>query len=240
MKTALVTGATKGIGRGVAEMLLARGYRVIGTYAHDEEAARAFETTAAVTGGKLILLKADQARREETYALVEKVKTLATTLDCIVCNAALTVRKSFCDATDADWDAMFEVALHAHIILLRELFAQTARGARILFTGSAMGIYPHATVTGYGVTKAAVHALVKNLVKVYAPKEVTVNAIAPGFVETEWQQTKPQEIRENIYRKTAAHRFAQVDEVAHAFAFCLDNDFVNGSVVEVDGGYAYQ
>ena len=237
MKTALVTGATKGIGRGVATFLLARGYRVIGSYAHDDEAARAFEAEA---GAHLTLVKANQANRAETYALAERVKALTTSLDCIVCNAALTIRKDFCQTTDADWDAMFEVSIHAHVILLRELFAQTAHGARILFTGSAMGVHPHATVLGYGVTKAAVHALVKNLVKVYASKEATVNAIAPGFVETEWQQTKSQEIRENIYRKTALHRFAQVEEVTNAFAFCLDNAFVNGSIIEVDGGYAYQ
>ena len=80
----------------------------------------------------------------------------------------------------------------------------------------------------------------KNLVKVFEEKEVTVNAVAPGFVETDWQKEKPEAIRQNICQKTAVHRFATIDETVDAFAFCLDNGFVNGSVIEVDGGYSYR
>ena len=68
----------------------------------------------------------------------------------------------------------------------------------------------------------------------------TVNAIAPGFVETEWQKNKSQEIRDNICRKTALNRFATVDEIVSAVIFCLDNSFVNGSVIEVNGGYCFK
>ena len=68
----------------------------------------------------------------------------------------------------------------------------------------------------------------------------TVNAIAPGFVETEWQKDKPQEIRENIYKKTAIKRFASIDEIADAVRFCIRNSFVNGSVIEISGGYSFK
>lgn len=103
-----------------------------------------------------------------------------------------------------------------------------------------MGVLPHGTSLPYGVSKAAVHALAKNLVKEFEGTGTTVNAIAPGFVETEWQKNKPQNIRENIYGKTAIKRFAAVDEIANAVAFCLDNQFVNGSVIEVSGGYCFK
>jgi 3-oxoacyl-[acyl-carrier protein] reductase len=68
----------------------------------------------------------------------------------------------------------------------------------------------------------------------------TINAVAPGFVDTEWQQKKPQQIRENICKKTAIHRFAKVDEIVNAYEFIIDNPFVNGAIIKVDGGYSYK
>lgn len=237
MKTAIVTGGSKGIGLGIVRMLVGRGYKVFVTYGHDDNAAQA---AAAVLGDKAVLVKADLADRTQTYAFVNHVRQSAAGIDCIVCNAGTTIRKSFTETTDSDWDTMMEVGLTAHLILLRELYNMIHDDSRVLFTGSAMGLYPHATVLGYGVVKAAVHAMVKNLVKVFEDKNVTVNAIAPGFVETEWQKEKPQQIRDNICRKTALHRFASIDEIVSAFAFCLDNSYVNGSIIEVTGGYSYK
>ena len=237
MKTAIVTGGSKGIGLGIVRMLVGRGYKVFVTYGHDDNAAQA---AAAELGDKAEFVKADLADRTQTYAFVNHVRQSVEGIDCIVCNAGTTIRKSFTETTDSDWDTMMEVGLTAHLILLRELYNIILPDGRVLFTGSAMGLYPHATVLGYGVVKAAVHAMVKNLVKVFEDKNVTVNAIAPGFVETEWQKEKPQQIRDNICSKTALHRFASIDEIVAAFAFCLDNSYVNGSIVEVTGGYSYR
>ena len=237
MKTAIVTGRSKAIGLGIVRMLAGRGYKVFATYGHDDSAAQA---AAAELGDKAEFVKADLADRTQTYAFVNHVRQAAAGIDCIVCNAGTTIRKSFTETTDSDWDTMMEVGLTAHLILLRELYNVILPDGRVLFTGSAMGLYPHATVLGYGVVKAAVHAMVKNLVKVFEDKNVTVNAIAPGFVETEWQKEKPQQIRDNICSKTALHRFASIDEIVSAFAFCLDNSYVNGSIIEVTGGYSYK
>ena len=135
---------------------------------------------------------------------------------------------------------MMEVAVNSHYILIRELYGLIPEGSRIVFTGSQMGLMPHAMVLAYGVTKSAVHALAKNLVKEFEGTGTTVNAVVPGFVETPWQKEKPEEIKQNIYRKTAIHRFASVDEVVDAYRFCIENPFVNGSLIEVNGGYSYK
>ena len=231
MKTAIVTGGTSGIGLGVAKMLLEKGYKVYATYVGPdfEENIENFEP-----------IKVDQSNREELYSFINRIKLECKNVDCIVCNAGLSIRKSFTETTDKDWDIMMEVAVNSHYILVRELYNLIPEGSRIIFTGSQMGLMPHAMVLSYGVTKAAVHALTKNLVKEFEGTGTTVNAIVPGFVETPWQKEKPEEIKQNIYRKTAIHRFATVDEVVDAYRFCIDNSFVNGSLIEINGGYSYK
>lgn len=231
MKYAVVTGGTSGMGLGVAKMLVSKGYYVFATYVGPD-----FEEEIENYEAK----KVDQTKREEVYDFINYVKCKAEKLDCIVCNAGMSIRKSFLETTDADWDAMMEVAVNSHYIMIREFYPIIPPGSRVLFTGSQMGLDPHATVLAYGVTKSAVHALCKNLVKEFEGTGTTVNAVVPGFVDTPWQKAKPEEIKQNIYKKTAIHRFASVDEIVDAFRFCIDNPFVNGSLIEVNGGYCYK
>ena len=231
MKTAIVTGGTSGIGLGVAKMLVSKGYYVYVTYvgADFEEQIKNFEA-----------VRVNHTNREELYSFIAYVKSRTKHIDCIVCNAGISIRKSFTETTDTDWDMQMEVAVNSHYILIRELYNIIPNGSRIIFTGSQMGLMPHAMVLAYGVTKAAVHALCRNLVKEFEGTGTTVNAIVPGFVETPWQKEKPEQIKKNIYNKTAIHRFATVDEVVDAYRFCLENRFVNGSLIEVNGGYSYK
>ena len=231
MKYAIVTGGTSGIGMGVAKMLINKGYYVFATYVGPalNEQLENFEA-----------IETDQSSRKDVYDFISYVKGKVDYVDCIVCNAGMTIRKSFTETKDEDWDKMMEVAVNSHYIMIREFFPMIPNGSRILFTGSQMGLNPHATVLAYGVTKAAIHALTKNLVKEFEGTGTTVNAIVPGFVNTPWQKEKPEEIKQNIYRKTAIHRFASIDEIVDAYRFCIDNPFVNGSLIEVNGGYSYK
>ena len=231
MKTAIVTGGTSGIGFGVAMMLLKKGYKVYATYVGND-------FTEEIENYKAI--KVDQSNRNELYKFLAHIKEECTTIDCIICNAGMSIRKAFTETTDKDWDTMMEVAVNSHYILIRELYDHIPHNSRIIFTGSQMGLMPHATVLGYGVTKAAVHALAKNLVKEFEGTGTTINAIVPGFVATPWQKEKPEEIKQNIYNKTAIHRFATIEEVVEAYRFCIENPFANGSLIEVNGGYCYK
>lgn len=231
MKYAIVTGGTSGIGLGVAKMLVNKGYYVFTTYIGALFAERIKNYEAHIV---------DQTKREEVYRFISYVKSKTDHLDCIVCNAGMSIRKSFTKTTDEDWDRQMEVAVNSHYIMVREFFSLVPAGGRILFTGSQMAVHPHATVLSYGVTKSAVCALAKNLVKEFEGTGTTVNVIIPGFVSTPWQAEKQEEIKQSIYKKTAIHRFATVDEIVDAFRFCLDNPFVNGSMIEVNGGYCYK
>lgn len=231
MKHAIVTGGTSGIGFGVAKMLLNKGYRVYATYVGADFAEDIAD---------FVPIKVDHSERAEIYSFIERIKSECGNIDCIVCNAGISIRKSFTQTTDADWDKQMEVTVNSHYIIVRELFNFISKNSRIIFTGSQMAIHPHAMVLSYGVTKSAVCALAKNLVKEFEGTGTTVNTIIPGFVETPWQKEKPEEIKQNIYKKTAIHRFATIEEVVDAYKFCIDNPFVNGSQIEVNGGYCYK
>lgn len=231
MKYAVVTGGTSGMGLGVAKMLVNKGYYVFTTYVGPVFTEKIDNYEAHLV---------DQTNRDEVYAFINYVKTKIDHLDCLVCNAGMSIRKSFIETTDLDWDRQMEVAVNSHYILVREFFSIIPAGSRILFTGSQMAIQPHATVLAYGVSKSAVCALSKNLVKEFEGTGTTVNTIIPGFVATPWQNEKPDVIKQSIYNKTAIHRFATIDEIVDAFRFCIDNQFVNGSMIEVNGGYCYK
>ena len=240
MKIAVVTGGTKGIGRQVVKDLLARDFRVYTNYASDDvsarEAAREFEAISS----HFQIVKADQADNEAFLEFIQLIKSQETNVQCIVGNAGMTIRKTPMEFTNADWETMMQVIVNAHFYLVRDLRSLLTSDARIVFIGSMMGILPHGTSLAYGVAKSALHALGQNLVKEFEGTETTVNVIAPGFVNTDWQSSKPQVIKDNICRKTALHRFATSEEITSAVLFCLDNPFVNGSIIEVNGGYCFK
>ena len=130
MKYAVVTGGTSGIGLGVAEMLLEKGYYVFATYVGEEFKAQIANFEA---------IRTDQSSRKEVYSFIEYVKSKTNHLDCLVCNAGVTIRKKFTEIKDTDWDLMMEVAVNSHYIIVREFFTIIPNGSRILFTGSQMG-----------------------------------------------------------------------------------------------------
>ena len=240
MKYAVVTGGTKGIGLGIVKVLLERGFHVFTNYARDKESAERVGQELEQWKDRLSIVQADQSDKESFARFVQFVKSKAESISCIVCNAGMTIRKPNMEITDEQWEQVMQVAVNSHFYLIRDCYEMIEPDSRIIFIGSMMGVLPHGTSLPYGVSKAAVHALAKNLVKEFEGTGTTVNAIAPGFVETEWQKNKPQNIRANIYGKTAIKRFAAVDEITNAVAFCLDNQFVNGSVIEVSGGYCFK
>lgn len=239
MKNAIVTGATKGIGLAVAAMLLSEGYHVTVTYAHDEASAERAREMLGAIAPHFDIVRADQSDRASMREFAAAMRQKGH-IDCIVGNAGTTLRCNLQDIEDEAWDRVMEVNLNSNLFLVRDLYDVIPENSRIVFIGSLMGIHPHGTSLAYGVTKSALHALALNLVKCFEGSGTTVNAIAPGFVETEWQATKPQEIRNNIYAKSAIKRFASTEEVADAVRFCLNNAFANGSIIELSGGYSFK
>ncbi|MDR2145279.1 MAG: SDR family oxidoreductase [Tannerella sp.] len=241
MKFALITGGTKGIGRAVAERLAKSGYNLILTYSTDTIIAQ--KTRSELTAAwqvDVAVLKADSADTKAIDIVAHHIENRDIQLDTVIFNAGMTNRDSFETMQLKDWEKVFYANIHFPVFLLQRLLPKIRQGGSIVFTGSLMGKIPHSVSLSYGVTKSAVHALVKNLVKFLTPYSIRVNAVAPGFVDTEWQKNKPAEIRQNIENKVALGRFCDPAELAEVYFLLIENPYMNGEIVTVDGGYSYK
>lgn len=239
-KYALITGGTKGIGKAVALSLAKEGYNLLLTYASDDASAGRTAEALKEYVSAVHVLQADIT----SEASIEKIRRYmvghSISLDALVFNAGVTCRDSFEEMQPDDWERVFFANIHFPVFLLQRIIGLINKGGSVVFTGSSMGIHPHAMSLAYGVTKSTVHALVKNLVKCLVPYDIRVNAVAPGFVDTEWQKNKPVEIRRNIENKIALGRFCDPDELAGVYKMLIENSYFNGEVVVVDGAYSYK
>lgn len=240
-KYVLITGGTKGIGKSVACCLAQAGYHPVLTYASDGVTAEnTSQELKKLYGVDVHLLQADSSSQLSIDMIYNYLTDKAVRLDAVVFNAGMTCRDSFEDMKAEDWENVFYANVHFPVFLLQRIIGQINAGGSVVFTGSSMGIYPHSVSLVYGVTKSAVHALVKNLVKFLVPYKIRVNGIAPGFVDTEWQKTKPAEIRRNIENKISLGRFCEPEELAQVYKMVIENGYLNGEVIAVDGGYSYK
>jgi len=243
MKYAVVTGSTKGIGKAIALRLLKTmpDVFVVLNYAHDEAAAEkvALELNQDYPD-RFRILKADLADQHGLQSFLGGIAAITPSIDYLIVNAAVTNRKPYTEITEAEWNTVLNTNLTIPFFLTQKLADKINVDGRIIFISSILGEYPHSLSIPYGVTKASIDMLAKMLVKEYCSKNITVNAIAPGFVMTAWQEAKGEEIIDRISGKIALHRFAQPDEIASLVQHVLENAYINGSVINIDGGYSYQ
>ncbi len=241
MKYAFVTGSTKGIGKAIGIKLLQEDYHVIFNYCNSEKSAQDLNTILQENyDGKYDILKADLSNLESIQSISEEIFKLVPYLNTVVFNAGITDRSVFGEIEQSNWLKVFNANLNVPFFLMQALAPNIQNGGSIVFIGSMLGNIPHSVSTSYGVSKSAVHALVKNMVKFLSKDNITINAIAPGFVDTDWQKEKPEWLREKIKGKVALKRFAQEDEVAQLCLNITQTPYLTGQIIQLDGGYNYE
>jgi len=236
MKYALVTGSVKGIGLAIATELIKNDYFVYMHYAHDDKSADA----VSFPKDRYHIIKADLSDTAAVATIANTIKNDKISLDCLVLNAGTTCRESFNDIDYDGWNAVMNVNVNSSFFICQKLYPHIIDSGCIVFIGSDMGIYPHAVSNAYSVSKAASHMLAQTLVKNFAERNIRINTISPGFIDTDWQKDKPQWLRESIESKIALKRFGTPEEVADACLFIIENNYVNGSILQIDGGYNYE
>lgn len=242
-RVSVVTGGTSGIGRGIVEKILAHsqdGDMVFVNYAHNEERAKAFVSSLPKEQQEMVVLvKADMSSYDAMMDFVQEIKDKAGHVDWLISNAGISTYAKYEDYTFEEWTKIVNTNLSIPVFMVKELRPIMTEGGKVLFMGSYAGQQAYSSSLVYGVTKAAIHFLTKSLVKEFEPKGITVNAIAPGFIQTTWHEGRSQESYDRINKKIALHRFGEIGDVAD-LAYCiLTNKYMNGSIVDIHGGYDY-
>jgi 3-oxoacyl-[acyl-carrier protein] reductase len=239
-QVAMVTGAGRGLGRAVARRLASEG-AAVGALDLDPATAGEIVAEIAADGGQALRLQADVSNREQARRAVDTCLDHFGRIDALVNNAGIGRLTPFLESTDEEWREVFEVNLLGSFVMAQEAGRHMARqgSGRIVNVASICAHWANSTATAYSASKAGVLALTRGVAMELGPLGVNCNAISPGPFETEMLHSLLSEEEKQLrFQRSPARRFAKVDEIAAAIAFLASSDasYVNGAVLNIDGG----
>ncbi|MBN3555187.1 3-oxoacyl-[acyl-carrier-protein] reductase [Fictibacillus nanhaiensis] len=239
-KSVLVTGASRGIGRAIALYFAKNGAKVAVNYSGSEAKANEVVNEIKENGGTAFAIKADISSSEDVTNMVKTVVDEFGSLDVLVNNAGITRDNLLMRMKEEDWDAVINTNLKGVFLTTKAVTRQMMkqRKGRIINIASIVGVSGNAGQANYVAAKAGVIGLTKTAAKELSSRGITVNAIAPGFIETDMTGKLEEAIKSEMLRSIPLARFGQPDDIASAAAFLASDasSYITGQTLHVDGG----
>ncbi|AUS85701.1 3-oxoacyl-[acyl-carrier-protein] reductase [Lysinibacillus capsici] len=239
-KVAVVTGASRGIGRAIALKLAEEGAKVVVNYSGSQ--AKAEEVVAMIqeNGGEAIAVQASVSQTEEVTALMDAAVKTYGSLDILVNNAGITRDNLIMRMKEDEWDDVLNTNLKGVFLCTKAVTRQMMkqRAGRIINISSIVGVAGNAGQANYVAAKAGVIGLTKTTAKELASRNILVNAIAPGFIETEMTEQLPEDIKQGMLTQIPLAKLGQPEDIAKAVAFLASEDanYMTGQTLHIDGG----
>jgi 3-oxoacyl-[acyl-carrier protein] reductase len=238
-QVAIVTGGGRGIGRAIAEKLAQRGVHVAIADINPDEA---IEAAASLTqlGVKAMGIKLDVSKAEEVKKVFEDVRKEFNKIDILVNNAGITKDTLLLRMKEEDWDSVIDINLKSVFLCSREAIREMSqrRYGRIVNISSVAAFMGNPGQANYSASKAGIVGLTKTIAREYASRGITVNAVAPGFIQTAMTDVLPEKVKEEVKKQIPLGVFGTIEDVANAIVFLAspDSGYITGQVIHVNGG----
>lgn len=241
-KTAVITGGSRGIGLAIAKKLAESGANIAVLYVGDESEGKAAKAELEQYGTKVEQYFCDVSDFEKSKAVCEQVIAEFGKVDILINNAGITRDKLVLNMDENDFDAVINVNLKGTFNMIKHFYKHFMknRGGRIVSTSSIVGLIGNAGQANYSASKAGIIGLTKSVARELAGRNVTVNAVAPGYIGTDMTNVLPDKVKETMKAQIPAKRIGTPEDVANVVAFLCSDEaaYVTGEVIRVDGGLA--
>lgn len=238
-QTAIVTGAARGIGRAIVKELAAMGANVVINYATSAHAAKELAKEIEELGPKVLIIQADVSDYEQTGEMIKQTIQTFGQIDILVNNAGITRDKTLKNMSKEQWDEVIHVNLDSLFNCTRQVlpFMQERKSGRIVNISSFVGLGGNIGQANYATSKAGVVGFTKSVALEVARHGITVNAICPGFTETDMLSAVPEEIRHRLLEKIPLGRFGHPVEIAACVRYIVtEGDYMTGQAISINGG----
>lgn len=241
-KTAIVTGGSRGIGRAICVALAQEGANVVTCYAHGADGANETVKLCQEYGVKAEAIKADVANNDDVAAMITKVKSEYGSVDILVNNAGITKDNLILKMNEADFNQVIDTNLKGAFLCIQNVakIMLKQKSGKIINISSVVGVSGNAGQANYAASKAGLIGLTKSVAKELGSRGITVNAVAPGFIETDMTAKLPDEVVDEMKKSIPMKSLGQVEDVANLVAFLASDHarYITGQVICVDGGMA--
>jgi|MGYP000962796831 3-oxoacyl-[acyl-carrier protein] reductase len=241
MKTAIITGASRGIGAEIAKRLNELNYNLVLNYRSSTSSMEELINSFTNKGTKNIIVKCDISNYEEAKKLIEEAYKNFGTVDVLINNAGITKDNLLPLMTEEEFDQVIEINLKGTFNCCKHIAKRMIKQkqGRIINISSVVGLAGNAGQVNYSASKAGVIGLTKSMARELGRKNILINVVAPGFIQTEMTEKIPQELKEEMLKNIPLQRLGQPSDIADCVEFLISDkaSYITGQVISVNGGY---